>query len=335
MIFEPILLCAGKQDNIKTADKNRTPAEYRVNFQNPSKYRIIPYYLDLNIGDIIRVTKNDGSESHIRIVEVKAESKQYSCPRTRVTLDIDGQKHFAYCGMVNSRKGGIGPIEVAGVNIGVDITKLVFSKIRKKSRLNSYDNFKLSKDVRLVIWDGSKRIMKNAIESFIINQLAWTRNKFGNWLHRTSYGIHNAIDIFASKNGVPEEVRSPVNGIIYRVYNKDADSDSKSQMKSINIYSDDVVGPGDEKILFRLMHFSEILVSNGDHVKKGQVIGLTGHTGFNASIGDHLHFEIRLNPSLFGQQFNNNLFYSIPVNPYYYLLEWWEDFLRAKQKAET
>jgi hypothetical protein len=35
------------------------------------------------------------------------------------------------------------------------------------------------------------------------------------------------------------------------------------------------------------------------------VIGLTGHTGFDAKVGEHLDFEIRHNPSHSGLQPDN------------------------------
>ena len=46
-------------------------------------------------------------------------------------------------------------------------------------------------------------------------------------------------------------------------------------------------------------HLSKILVKEGEHVKRGQVIGLVGNTG--KSVGPHLHYEVRRN--------------NVPINP--------------------
>ncbi|UCE06657.1 MAG: M23 family metallopeptidase [bacterium] len=316
------------RDHNKQKNLKRTSAIYKIDFVHNPEYQITPYYMDLDIGDVIQVKRNS-DVSNIRVVEIKAESRNYYRPRTKVTLDVDGYEHFAYCGMIDASQGGIGPIEVNGIKIGVEITKLVFSRTSKIRSFNSYQSFNLLKDVRLAIWDGSQPILRNGLGLFIIEQPEWTLNKYGNWLHKTKYGLHSAIDIYATNHGISEKVISPVDGISFG-YNKETPPDSETLMKHVNVYSDDVVGPDGEKILFRFLHLSKILVSNGEHVKKGQIIGLTGHTGFKESIGDHLHFEIRLNPSHFGQKFNNDILASIPVNSYYYLLEWWENRVNRK-----
>jgi murein DD-endopeptidase MepM/ murein hydrolase activator NlpD len=226
--------------------------------------------------------------------------------------------------MREPRKGGIDPVEIDGLKIGVEVTRLLFAKMKGgSSPFNTYERLKLQGDVRLAVWDKSSGIMPGTDGRFVVHQPAWTRERFGNWLHSTRYGLHTAIDIFATHQGVPEEVISPVEGTVYKVYNRDISPDDRRRIKTINLYGDASVGQNHEKVLYRFHHLSEILVSDGESVKRGQVIGLTGHTGFNPKIGDHLHLEIRLNPSHFGQAEDKNIFATIPVNPYNFLLDWW------------
>jgi len=323
-----ILFYFGINNSVEIDEKKRDFSTYVVNFEDAPHYQILPYYIDLNVGDSVHVIKNRKNDVHIRVKRIKVENRNLNSPRVRVILVVDGKRYVVRCGMLNRKKGGIGPIQVNDVNIGVEVTQILFSNIKNKtSPFNNYEALKLEKDLRLAVWDGRKSIIKNINGVFIVNQPEWTKHKFANWLMKTSYGLHSAIDIFATQNDVPEEVRSPVDGVVYRVYNKNAPVDSRTKSKAINIYSDAAVGPNGEKILFRFQHLSIILVSDGDHIQKGQVIGFTGHTGFDPATGDHLHFEIRLNPSCFGQIEDSNIFQSIPVNPYNYLLEWWENRL--------
>lgn len=301
-------------------------SHYHVDFNDKTKIRSIPYYLDLNLGDRVDIVKQDNGLVRLKVRSVNVESRDPEAPRTRVTLSVNDSSVFVDCGMIDPRSGGIPPVATHGVNIGVEITRLLFSKLSNSgSPFNTFDNFQLKKDLRLSIWQENTSLLTAHAGTFVVIQPKWTRDKYGNWLRSTNYGIHSAIDIFATRNGVAEKVVSPVDGIVYKVYNKNASPTSREKNKVINIFGRETIGPDGSKLLFRFMHLSDIFVSNGERVEKGQVIGLTGHTGFNPGIGDHLHFEMRIDASLLGREPSPDIFATIPINPYNFLLKWWRE----------
>jgi murein DD-endopeptidase MepM/ murein hydrolase activator NlpD len=57
-------------------------------------------------------------------------------------------------------------------------------------------------------------------------------------------------------------------------------------------------------IITSYAHLSKTLINRGDHVKRGDTVGLVGNTG--RSTGPHVHYEVRLN--------------GMPVNPQKYVL---------------
>lgn len=303
-----------------------SPSHYHINFNNKAENRSVPHYLDLDLGDQVSITRQDNHLVRLRVLSIKIESLNPEAPRTRVTLSVNNDTVFADCGMIGPHNGGIAPTATNGLNIGVEITRLLFSKLSHGgSPFNTFDNFQLNKDLRLSIWEENTTTSTGFAGAFVVIQPQWTGDKYGNWLHSTKYGIHSAIDIFATKNGVAEKVVSPVDGIVYKVYNKDASPTSRKKSKVINIFGSQAIGPKGEKILFRFLHLSEIFVSKGERVTKGQVIGMTGHTGFKPGIGDHLHFEMRIDASLLGRDPSPDIFSTIPINPYNFLLKWWSE----------
>jgi murein DD-endopeptidase MepM/ murein hydrolase activator NlpD len=320
-----LFLALGARRVVTRPDSAHTPARVTVDLRPRFDYQILPRYVDVDVGDTVRVIKADGAELEMRIVSVEAESRRYSCPRTRVNLHMAGRAYVARSGMAECDRGGIGPIEIDGVKLAVEVTKLVFSRMRRgSSPFNAYRHLRLRGDLRLAIWEAKDGIMRGVSGAFVVAQPVWTRGRYGNWLHITNYGLHSAIDIYVSRQGVPEPVLSPVAGTVYRVYNKGASADDRKRSKAVNIYGDAVVGPDGERVLYRFQHLSRIVVSVGEKVERGQMIGYTGHTGFEPEIGDHLHFEIRLNPSHFGLAKDDDIFATVPVNPYNYLFEWYE-----------
>jgi len=103
---------------------------------------------------------------------------------------------------------------------------------------------------------------------------------YGIW-SRVSRGIHSGVDL-AAPVGTP--IYAAEDGIVTHA------GCGASCKKSYGLYIDIDHGGG---IATRYGHASKLLVSVGDHVKRGQVIALMGSTGL--STGSHLHFEVRKN----------------------------------------
>jgi len=64
-----------------------------------------------------------------------------------------------------------------------------------------------------------------------------------------------------------------------------------------------VIRTRNQKYDYMLCHLSKVLVEDGDQVKPGVVVGLTGHSGHvvpEGPEGAHLHFETRPAGGLFG-----------------------------------
>jgi hypothetical protein len=306
-------------------DRHR-PSSVPVDLRATDHSSPLPRYVDLCVGDTLKILRSDREELPLCVVGVAVESRRWACPRTRVILEHRGERHDVRCGMEGPREGGVGRTSIDGVAISAEITRLLFSRShRGTSPFNTFRRFRLRGDVRLAVWSPTAGGgPSEASGRFVLDQPEWTRDRFGNWLHTTRYGIHGGIDLFATRDGVPEPVLSPVDGTVHRIYHADADPDDRTRSKVVNLWGKAEVGPDGGRVLYRFLHLSEILVADGDRVRRGQVIGFTGHTGFDAAIDDHLHFEMRLNPSCLGLERDDSVFATIPVNPYNFLLDWYE-----------
>jgi len=91
-------------------------------------------------------------------------------------------------------------------------------------------------------------------------------------------------------------------------YHTGIDIEAKLEEKAFAVYDGKIIRAGwyggyglcvdlgfryrDEDYIARYANMSEVLVSKGDVVSKGHVVGLTGSSG--VSTGPHLHFETQL-----------------------------------------
>lgn len=95
-------------------------------------------------------------------------------------------------------------------------------------------------------------------------------------------GTHNGID-FAAPAGTP--IYSSNSGVVMYI------SPETSSMGNAVCIKTDVVDPNGNKLIVRYLHMLQTpLVSVGDRVSVGQLLGYVGSTG--NSTGNHLHFDV-------------------------------------------
>lgn len=100
-----------------------------------------------------------------------------------------------------------------------------------------------------------------------------------------------AIDLFTSEGAPVYSVSRGIVVLADRGWDP-ADLFSTSSRKGGNAV---IVFDPDRDRFYRYCHLSTVLVTAGDLVRSGEVVGKVGHTGFNASLpghGRHLHFEV-------------------------------------------
>jgi murein DD-endopeptidase MepM/ murein hydrolase activator NlpD len=110
---------------------------------------------------------------------------------------------------------------------------------------------------------------------------------------------HPAVDISSPDDS---GVLSVADGIVTFVQRSKADKAAYSDTYGNNISVGYVLADG-SKVYTNYAHLSEILVKTGQAVKRGQVIGTMGNTGF--SFGRHLHFEVRKELSSYEYEYRN------------------------------
>lgn len=108
-------------------------------------------------------------------------------------------------------------------------------------------------------------------------------------------GNHNGIDLVGYKSQLDYIVAHSDGTVVeYRTNYATNDKSGNSYGNYVKIKHD-----GDYYTLYAHMQYKSVAVKTGDKVKKGQIIGYMGNTGY--SFGAHLHFEVwkgnnRINP---------------------------------------
>lgn len=224
----------------------------------------------------------------IHTLQTRLESLQQFDMKIRILANIENaasQKENTYSigGPTLDTEGY--PVPLTGVSkdmlvkkMGMDINELLSkTSIEEKSLQEVYENILDKKDLLLAtpsIWP---------TRGFITSPFGWRINPITGGRE-----MHEGIDI-ATQLGNP--VEAPSNGIIsYAAWESG--------------YGNTVIIDHGYGVTTLYGHLSSIAVKVGEVVKRGQLIGRIGDTGF--STGPHLHYEVRVN--------------GIPVNPMRYLV---------------
>ncbi len=224
----------------------------------------------------------------IHTLQTRLESIQQFDMKIRILANIENpvsDKENTYSiGGPTIDTGGY-PVPLTGVSkdmlvkkMEMDINDLLSkTSIEERSLQDVYENILDKKDLLLAtpsIWP---------VRGFISSGFGWRINPISGGKE-----FHEGVDI-ATQSGNP--IVAPSNGIVSFAGRNDG-------------YGLAVIIDHGYGITTLYGHMSKIEVKVGEIVKRGQVIGLVGDTGF--STGPHLHYQVMIN--------------GIPVNPMRYLV---------------
>jgi murein DD-endopeptidase MepM/ murein hydrolase activator NlpD len=123
-----------------------------------------------------------------------------------------------------------------------------------------------------------------------------SENWTGAYGEQRPYGKHKGIDVGLAE-GTP--IKAVMDGVVSK-----AQSGSGERSYGLYVTIDHTGG-----MSTFYAHLSKILVKVGQKVKKGDIIGLSGNTGY--STGPHLHFELRVN----GNHTNPSAYVNLAYGP--------------------
>ena len=99
--------------------------------------------------------------------------------------------------------------------------------------------------------------------------------------------LHDGVDIYAPAN---EPVLAPFDGVVIDPAGKWQPWEPDRYGLTVVVESDEPISPGYTAVL---VHLDRVWVEVGQHVSRGQVIGVLGRTGNAENVEPQLHFELR------------------------------------------
>jgi murein DD-endopeptidase MepM/ murein hydrolase activator NlpD len=226
-------------------------------------------------GDVVLVRHKEAGE-------VSWQGKKY-------TLQPFGSGYFAYLPLTIDMKPGQYPIGDQVLTVKAKKFETQYLEVTKQMESMRQDTARIQADQKKIDMARSRSEPEflfssnfiQPVEGVLTTPYGYTRYVNGKY-----DSSHRAIDL-AAKEGTT--IKATNDGIV-------ALADSL-YLTGNSIYLDHGMG-----LFSQYAHMSELRVKTGDKVKKGNIIGLVGTTGF--STGPHLHFtfwanNVPVNPNLF------------------------------------
>ncbi|QDT32343.1 PKD domain-containing protein [Thalassoglobus polymorphus] len=245
--------------------------------------------VDLNLKEAVDVKLCDGSQAHVKVLELK-EARDNVCfavRRAEVVVEVNGERATLVSATYNL------PITVGGVQIDCSVTKGYNSNGRSSS-------WGLEKDVRLRLWPAESPLIKPGTFMYPVKQ-KWfaTDTQMANVPvfvdggdqpgERTIY-YHSGLDIGGSEGLV--EVIAATDGLVVSV--GDLVLEGHKQNTPVSPRYDVVYLLDSRGWYYRYSHLKEIdeNLLPGRRIQMGDRIGLLGKEGGSGG-WSHLHFEIK------------------------------------------
>jgi murein DD-endopeptidase MepM/ murein hydrolase activator NlpD len=226
-------------------------------------------------GDVVLVRHKEAGE-------ISWQGKKYP-------LQPFGSGYFAYLPLTIDMKPGQYPIGDQVLTVKAKKFETQYLEVTKQMESMRQDTARIQADQKKIDMARSRSEPQflfssnfiQPVEGVLTTPYGYTRYVNGKY-----DSSHRAIDL-AAKEGTP--IKATNDGIV-------ALADSL-YLTGNSIYLDHGMG-----LFSQYAHMSELRVKTGDKVKKGNIIGLVGTTGF--STGPHLHFtfwanNVPVNPNLF------------------------------------
>ncbi|MBS8122343.1 murein hydrolase activator EnvC family protein [Candidatus Vampirococcus lugosii] len=180
-------------------------------------------------------------------------------------------------------------------NVDSELNNLFNEKQTIENKIKTINNNILKADMESDSEFHFSELFKNPERENVGNFFSWPVNDvsgisafFDDPRYKRKFGAdHLAVDLVVEQGS---EVYAPANGIVYHVVNNDGPG--LNWMILVHKYG----------YVSVYLHMSKIVVNQGDYVKRGEIIGLSGgKPGTRGagllSTGPHLHFEILQNGS--------------------------------------